>query len=77
MQNSRNMVIYTGAAGADRISHLISVHYCVEVVNDMLDEEKVTPEEGANLKSMLNSDDKDNYEIAVMAINHITNEHSI
>lgn len=77
MQNSRNMVIYTGAAGADKISHLLSVHYFKKIVNDMLDEEKVTPEEGANLKLMLNSEDRDNYEIAIMAINHIRNEHSI
>ena len=71
MQNSRNMVLYTAKAGADRISHLISVHYCVEVVNYMLEEERISTEEATNLKSMLNSEDKDNYEIAIMAINHI------
>jgi len=71
------MVLYTGAAGADKISHLLAVHYFKEVVNDMLDEKKVSLEEGTNLKSMLNSEDRDNYEIAVMAINHIQYEHSI
>lgn len=77
MQNSRNIVIHTGAAGADRITHLLAVHYFIDVVNDILDEKKVSKEEGANLKLMLNSEDRDNYEIAVMAINQIRNEHSI
>ena len=77
MQDSRNMVLYTGAAGADKINHLLAVHYFKEIVNDMLDEKKVSLEEGANLKSMLNSEDRDNYEIAVMAIKHIQYEHSI
>ena len=77
MQDSRNIVIHTGAAGADKISHLLAVHYFKEIVNDMLDEKKVSLEEGANLKSMLNSEDRDNYEIAVMAINQIRNGHSI
>lgn len=75
--NSRNIVIHTGAAGADKISHLLAVHYFIDVVNDMLDEKKVSPEEGANLKSMLNSEDRDNYEIAVMAIKHTQYEYSI
>jgi len=77
MQNSRNIVIHTGAAGADKIGHLLSVHYFKKIVNDMLDEKKVSLEEGTNLKSMLNSEDRDNYEIAVMAIKHIQYEHSI
>ena len=77
MQNSRNIVIRTGAAGTDKITHLLAVYYFIDVVNDMLDEKKVSPEEGANLKSMLNSEDRDNYEIAVMAIKHIQYEHSI
>jgi hypothetical protein len=77
MQNSRNIVVHTGAAGADKINHLLAVYYCTNIVDDMLDKKTVNIEEATNLKSMLNSEDRDNYEIAVMAINQIRYGHSI
>jgi hypothetical protein len=77
MQDSRNIVVHTSAAGADKISHLLAVYYFTGVVDDILDEKKLATEEATNLKSMLYSEDRDNYEIAVMAINQIRYGHSI
>jgi hypothetical protein len=77
MQNSRNITVHTGVAGADIINHYLSVYYCITIVDDMLRKKTINTEEAANLKSMLNSEDRDNYEIAVMAINQIRYGHSI
>lgn len=64
----RKMHILTGQTGADHISHLLFVHYLLDTVNDLLEQEKITAEEGTNLKRMLNSPDRDNVNIAEMII---------
>lgn len=76
-KTDRQIRLYTGAKGGDLITYQLALHYFIGVVNDMLDDKMIDQEKGTNLKVMLNSEDKDNYEIAVMAINHIRNEHSI
>ena len=68
---SRQIHLVTGAKGADHISHLLHVYHSVGVVDGLLKEKKITEEEGQNLKSMLNSPDRDNTNIADMIIKQL------
>lgn len=75
-KTDRQIGLYTGAKGGDLLNEVLAVYF-FGLVNDMLHDKLIDKEKANNLKAMLKSEDKDNYEIAVMAINHIRNEHSI
>lgn len=67
----RKTYLLTGQVVSDHISHLLRIHYLLDIVNDLLEQKKITVEEGINLKGMLNSPDRGNAEIAEMIIKQL------
>lgn len=67
----RSINIYTSAYGADMIHHTIAVDNAVDYVEWMEKKKKVEPDVAKNLKAMLNSEDRDNFNIAILAIEEL------
>jgi hypothetical protein len=61
----------TGQAGMDMIYHSIAVSNAVGYVEWMLEEKKIEPDVATNLINMLQSEDVDNFNIAILAIEHL------
>jgi hypothetical protein len=67
----RQMHIYTGRGGADMINHAIAVENSVGYVNWLLEAKKIDKETLDSLIMMLKSEDRDNYNIAILAIEQL------
>jgi hypothetical protein len=67
----RSINIYTSAYGADMIHHTIAVGNAVDYVEWMEKKKKVEPDVAKNLKAMLNSEDRDNFNIGILAIEQL------
>lgn len=67
----RDIHVYVGQHGADMISHSFAVNNSVGFVEWMLEKKKVEPDVAKNLISMLQSEDKDNFNIAILAIEQL------
>jgi len=67
----RKMRIYTGRGGADMINHLFAVENSVGYVNWLLETKKINKETSDSLIMMLKSEDRDNYNIAILAIEQL------
>lgn len=64
----RQITLYTGPAGADNIVHIMAVETSVGFVEWMEENKKIDSDTAKNLISMLRSEDKDNFNIATLAI---------
>lgn len=73
----RKIHLYTGAHGAEMISHAFAVSNAVGYVEWMEEKKKVDSDVAKNLTSMLKSEDIENFNIAILAIEHMRNEYSI
>lgn len=69
--------LYTGSHGTEMISHAFAVRNAVDYVEWMEQKKKVDSDTAKNLTSMLQSEDIENFNIALLAIEHMKNEHSI
>lgn len=67
----RNIHIYTGAYGADMIHHSLAVANTIDYVEWMEKKKKINVDVAKNLKAMLNSEDRDNFNIAILAIEQL------
>lgn len=67
----RQIVLQTGSIGADIIRHAIEVSNAVDYVEWMEQKKKVDSDTAANLKIMLTSEDRDNFNIAILAIEQL------
>ena len=67
----KSIHIYTGEFGADIIRHTMAVANAVDYVEWMEKKKKVESDVAKNLKAMLNSEDRENFNIAVLAIEQL------
>ncbi len=67
----RQIHIYTGQHGADMLSHLFAVSNSVGFVEWMMENKRIDSDTGNNLINMLRSEDIDNFNIAVLAIEQL------
>jgi hypothetical protein len=63
--------LYTGSNGADMLSHAFAVNNSVGFVEWMQEKGKIDKETEQNLINMLRSDDIENFNIAVLAIEQL------
>lgn len=67
----RNIHVYTGAYGADLLHHTLAVANAIDYVEWMESKKKIDTDTAKNLKTMLNSKDRDNFNIAILAIEEL------
>lgn len=67
----RQIHLYTGAKGSEMISHSFAVNNSVGFVEWMLEKGKVDKETAENLINMLRSEDIENFNIAILAIEQL------
>jgi hypothetical protein len=67
----RDIHVYVGAHGADMITHSFAVNNSVGFVEWMLEKKKIEPDVAKNLIDMLQSEDRDNFNIAILAIEQL------
>ena len=67
----RNISIMTGAAGADYLAHAMAIENAAGFVEWMEERHKVDSETAKNLITMLRSSDRDNFNIAILAIEQL------
>jgi hypothetical protein len=63
--------MYTGANGMDMISHEFAVRNSLDYADFLQEVGKITKEEFNNIKAMLTSPDKENFEVAVLALEQL------
>ena len=63
--------LYTGAYGAEMISHAFAVRNAVDYVEWMEEKKKVDSDVAKNLTLMLQSEDIENFNIAILAIQQL------
>ena len=73
----RNVHIYTGVHGMEMISHAMAVNNATGYLEWAMESNKVDKQTGKRLIEMLNSPDHDNFNLALLAIEQMTNEHNI
>lgn len=67
----RDFYLYTGAKGNDLLLHGIAIENSVGFVEWMEERKKIDSETAKNLITMLRSDDRDNFNIAQLAIEQL------
>lgn len=67
----REIHMYTGINGMDMITHAFAVKNSVDYAKFLRDEGKITEEELNNITNMLNSKDRDNFEVALLALEQL------
>ena len=67
----RQIHLYTGTHGADMVSHAFAVSNSIGFVEWMQEKGKIDKETEKNLINMLQSDDIENFNIAILAIEQL------
>jgi len=67
----RDISIMVGAAGADYLAHAMVIENAVGFVEWMEEKKSIEPETAKSLITMLRSKDKDNFNIAILAIEQL------
>jgi hypothetical protein len=67
----RNISITVGAAGADYIAHAMAMENAVGFVEWMEERKKIESDTAKSLIEMLRSPDKENFNIAILAIEQL------
>jgi hypothetical protein len=73
----RTVHMYTGAYGMEMISHAMAVNNATGYLEWAMERSRIDKQTGKSLIDMLNSPDHDNFNLALLAIEQMTNEHSI
>ena len=67
----RDIHFYVGQDGANWMGHYFAVQNSVDYVEWMMENKKIDAEIGTNLIRMLKSPDRDNFNIAILAIEQL------
>jgi hypothetical protein len=67
----KDIVVYVGREGADMMSHAYAVNNSIGFVEWMVEKEKIDQTTANNLIEMLKSKDRDNFNIAILAIEQL------
>lgn len=67
----RDVYLYTGVKGHDMLLHAIQIENAVGFVEWMQENKKIDLDTAETLTSMLRSEDKDNFNIALLAIEQL------
>jgi hypothetical protein len=67
----RNIHIYTGQSGFEMLSHSMAIENAVGFVEWMEENKKIDSDTAENLILMLRSEDRDNFNIAILAIEQL------
>lgn len=67
----RQIHLYTGVRGAEMISHTYAVNNSVGFVEWMKEKKKIDSDTAKNLIDMLRSEDIENFNIAILAIEQL------
>lgn len=67
----RQISLYTGQAGADYLAHAMAIENSVGFVEWMEEKKKIDSDIAENLITMLRSRDLDNFNLAILAIEHL------
>lgn len=67
----RSISIMTGLAGADYLAHAMAIENAVGFVEWMTERKKIESDIAENLITMLRSPDKENFNIAILAIEQL------
>jgi len=67
----RQISIMTGMHGGTLINHALAVRNSIDYVEWMAEKNKIEPDVAKNLKEMLMSEDIDNFNIAILAIEQL------
>jgi hypothetical protein len=67
----KTFLTYGSGQGVDIISHAFAVRNSVDYADYLQEVGKITKEEFNNIKAMLTSPDKENFEVAVLALEQL------
>lgn len=73
----RTVHIYTGAYGMEMISQAMAISNSIGYIEWALEKNKIAKDTGESLLAMLKSPDKENANLAVLALEQLGHEHSI
>lgn len=73
----RTVHMYTGAYGMEVVSHAMAVNNATGYLEWAIENKNIEKQVGLRLIEMLNSPDHDNFNLALLAIEHLANEYSI
>ena len=73
----RTVHIYTGAYGMEMISQAMAISNAIGYIEWALEKNKIAKDTGESLLAMLKSPDKENANLAVLALEQLGHEHSI
>lgn len=73
----RTVHMYTGAYGMEMVSQAFAINNATDYIEWAMETNIVDKQTGKRLIEMLNSPDHDNFNLALLAIEQMTNEYSI
>ena len=73
----RTVHMYTGAYGMEMVSQAFAISNATDYIEWALEKNKIAKDTGESLLSMLKSPDKENANLAILALEQMTHEHSI
>ena len=73
----RTIHMYTGAYGMEMISQAMAISNAIDYIEWALEKNKIAKDTGESLLAMLKSPDKENANLAILALEQMTHEHSI
>jgi hypothetical protein len=73
----RTMTLYTGAHGMDMMYQTMAINNAIDYLEWAIENNKIDKQTGERLIEMLKSPDKDNANLAILALEQMTNEYTI
>lgn len=67
----RSITLQVGASGADYLKHAMEVANAIDYIEWMEEKKKLDSDTATNLKAMLKSEDWDNFNIAILALEQL------
>ena len=73
----RTVHIYTSAYGMEMVSQAFAISNATDYIEWALEKNKIAKDTGESLLAMLRSPDKENANLAILALEQMTHEYSI
>jgi hypothetical protein len=73
----RTVHMYTGTYGMEMVSQAFAISNATDYIEWALEKNKIAKDTGESLLAMLKSPDKDNANLAILALEQMTHEHNI
>jgi hypothetical protein len=73
----RTVHMYVGAHGMEMVSQAFAISNATDYIEWALEKNKIPKDTGESLLEMLKSPDKENANLAILALEQMTHEHSI